>query len=71
MQNPVFEGDEIRVKNMISSKAENMRATIEMIKQEYGSAEEYISKVVGLKDAQIEQLKRNLKTTAAIVLKGQ
>lgn len=71
MQNPVFEGDEVRVKNMISSKADNMAATIEMIEQEYGSAEDYISKVVGLKDTQIEQLKKNLKSTAAPVLKGQ
>lgn len=71
MQNPVFEGDEVRVKNMISSKADNMAATIEMIKQEYGSAEEYISKVVGLKDTQIEQLKKNLKSSAVPVLEGQ
>lgn len=68
LQNPALEGDEVRVKNMMSSKSENMLATIEMIRQEYGSAEAYMKHVVGLSNDQIAQLKKNLQTTEPPVL---
>ena len=60
LKNPALAGNEEGVKNMISSKSENMEATIEMIKQRHGSAEKYLLDTVGLSSEQVARLKKNL-----------
>lgn len=62
LNNPALAGNEAGVQNMISSKPENMRATIKMIEQVYGSAEKYLTEVVGLKEHELNQLRTNLTT---------
>jgi hypothetical protein len=61
LKNPALEGNPDGVRNMISSKKENMDATLDMIRDEFGGAEEYMKKLCGLSDGEIEKLKSNLK----------
>lgn len=61
LKNPALAGNEEGVKNMTSSKKENMEATIDMIEKEFGGAQEYMSKNCGLSAEEIESLRRNLK----------
>ncbi|KAK4542480.1 hypothetical protein LTR36_006732 [Oleoguttula mirabilis] len=60
LKNPVLEGDVEGVKNMVSSKAENMLATVEMINQEFGGAEVYMTKTCGLTEAEVKRLRKNI-----------
>ena len=60
LQNPALQGNEEGVNNMTSSKAENMRATIDMVRTVYGSAEKYITEVVCLSEEQVMRLRKNL-----------
>lgn len=60
LMNPALEGDEAGVDNMISSKAANMLATIDMLEQTYGNAERYVTEELGFSNARVEQLKKNL-----------
>jgi hypothetical protein len=46
---------------MVSSKKENMLASLEMVAKEFGGAEQYMRKNCGMSDEGIEQLKVNLK----------
>ncbi|GAB7351509.1 hypothetical protein MBLNU459_g2152t1 [Dothideomycetes sp. NU459] len=71
LQNPALAGNEEGVDNMISSKSQNMAATIDMIKEQYGSAEAYVREVVGLNDDQVARLKKNLKSDEPPVLPRQ
>lgn len=45
---------------MISAKKESMLGALEMVEKEWGSAEGYLRKVVGLEDGELEALMRNL-----------
>ena len=45
---------------MISSKPENMLATIEMIKKDFGSADEYMRKNCGLTEDEIKRIRKNI-----------
>jgi hypothetical protein len=49
------------VRNMVSSKRENMLASLEMIDNEFEGREGYIRKWCGLGDEEIETLKRRLR----------
>lgn len=60
LQNPVLAGDEAGVRNMVSSKKENMLATLDMIKAEFGGAEEYMRKYCGLSENEVKSLRKNL-----------
>jgi len=60
LKNPALEGSREGVANMISSKKENMVASIEMIKKEFGGAETYMRKQCGLSTAEVDQLRENL-----------
>ncbi|KFX96620.1 hypothetical protein O988_05240 [Pseudogymnoascus sp. VKM F-3808] len=51
--------------NMLSARAENMMATLKMIKEKYGGAEGYIRKQCGLSDEEIAQIKSSLVVTEA------
>lgn len=68
LKNPALAGNEQGVQNMISSKSENMKATIEMIGEIFGGAEGYVSQVVGLSAEQIAQLRKNLTVQTAPIL---
>ncbi|KAF2171888.1 hypothetical protein M409DRAFT_63430 [Zasmidium cellare ATCC 36951] len=61
LKNPALEGNEDGVRNMVSSKRENMVATVEMIEGEFGGAEGYLRKQCGLSGEVVEALRRNLK----------
>lgn len=60
LKNPALEGSVEKVQNMISSKAENMAATLEMIQEVYGGAEAYVKEKLGLDEGAIQRLRRNL-----------
>ncbi|KAM3416968.1 hypothetical protein BST61_g8553 [Cercospora zeina] len=60
LKNPALQGNEEGVKNMTSSKKENMLATIDMIEKEFGGAEKYMREYCKLGDEEIEALKQNL-----------
>ncbi|KAK3110285.1 hypothetical protein LTR53_015568 [Teratosphaeriaceae sp. CCFEE 6253] len=62
--NPALGGNREGVENMVSSKRGNMLATLDMIKREHGTAEEYMKKSCGLSDDEIKRLRKNLRDGA-------
>ncbi|KAK0252218.1 hypothetical protein LTS09_012781 [Friedmanniomyces endolithicus] len=58
--NPALGGNRQGVENMVSSKRENMLATLDMIRKEYGSAGEYMKKQCGLSDAEVQRVRKNI-----------
>jgi len=50
---------------MVGASKESMVASLEMLKREYGSAEGYMRTICGLKDEELEKLRRNLVVTKA------
>lgn len=60
LKNPALRGDHEGVKNMVSSVAPAMEASIDMIEKEFGGAQNYMQEKCGLSDAEIKQLKENL-----------
>lgn len=60
LKNPALEGNREGVQNMVSSKKENMEASIKMVEREFGGAEQYMRKQCGLTDEEIKQIKQNL-----------
>lgn len=61
LKNPRLQGNEAGVRNMMSSKKENMEATVEMIEREFGGAEQYLRMYCKMGDGEIEGLKKNLR----------
>lgn len=61
LKNPRLQGNEAGVRNMMSSKKENMEATVEMIVREFGGAEQYLRMYCKMGDGEIEGLKKNLR----------
>lgn len=61
LKNPVLKGDEVGVRNMVSSKRENMLASLEMIENEFEGPEGYVRKWCGLNDEDVEVLKKRLR----------
>ncbi|CAK3999540.1 Tyrosine- phosphatase [Lecanosticta acicola] len=61
LKNPALGGNLEGVRNMTSSKRENMLATIEMIRREVGSAEQYMREKCGMSEEEVERLRRNLR----------
>lgn len=49
-----------RVYTDLEIRKENMLATLEMIKEKYGGAEEYVRRKCGLEDEDLEKIKINL-----------
>jgi hypothetical protein len=62
LKNPALEGDETGVRNMVSSKHENMLASLEMIGNEFDGCEGYMRKWCGLGDEEIETLRKRLRS---------
>lgn len=60
LKNSALEGNVERIMNSISSKRENMLATVEMIERDFGSAEGYMRKECGLEIQEVQGLRRNL-----------
>lgn len=62
IQNDAFKdsGGREGVERMITSKKENMVATLEMIRRVYGGAEGYLKDKCGLGDGEIEAIRRAL-----------
>ncbi|PNS17962.1 hypothetical protein CAC42_3921 [Sphaceloma murrayae] len=68
LKNDALKGNEEGVDNMISSKAENMKVTIQLIKEIWGGAEGYVREVVGLSEEEVEGLRRNFGSEEEAVL---
>lgn len=60
LKNPALEGNKEGVNNMVSSKAENMLATVDMINREFGGAEVYMKKNCGLTEEEVKRLRKNI-----------
>ncbi|KAH6705217.1 tyrosine/serine phosphatase-like protein [Leptodontidium sp. 2 PMI_412] len=60
MQNPALTENLQGAKNMISAKAENMLATLEMIREKFGSAEDYAIDKCGLTKDEVGMIRKNL-----------
>ncbi|MCJ1298463.1 hypothetical protein MMC08_001253 [Hypocenomyce scalaris] len=60
LQEPVLEGSRQGALNMISAKAENMLAVLEMIREVYGGAEAYLKEKCGLGEEDIERIRQNI-----------
>lgn len=60
IKNPALEGNREGVGNMVSSKKENMAATLTMLRKEYGSAEGYMNEQCKMGHEEIAQIKKNL-----------
>lgn len=61
LANPVLEGDEVGVRNMVSSKRENMLAALEMVREEFDGWEEYVRERCGLGEGEVGRLRRRLR----------
>lgn len=61
LANPVLEGDEPGVRNMVSSKRENMRAALGMVREEFGGWEVYVRERCGLGEGEVGRLRRRLR----------
>jgi len=66
LKNPALGGSVEGVNNMVSSKAENMTATIAMIKKDFGGPEEYMREYCKLSEDEIERVRSNLKDGALV-----
>ncbi|KAI9695391.1 MAG: hypothetical protein M1820_008646 [Bogoriella megaspora] len=53
-------GDRSGVERMVSARKENMLATLEMIRREFGGVEEYVRRNCGLKDRDVETIRERL-----------
>lgn len=63
MAAPGFEGGRAKAEDMISSKRENMLATLKMIEDVYGGVERYVTEVLALDADTLRRLRRNLIST--------
>lgn len=68
LKNPALGGNEEGVANMVSSKQENMLATLQMIRREFGTAESYMKNKCGLQDAEVERIRQNIVEGALVNL---
>ncbi|KAK3676920.1 hypothetical protein LTR78_003124 [Recurvomyces mirabilis] len=58
--NPAIAGNREGATNMVSSKRENMLASIEMIRKEFGSPEKYMKEYCRLSDEEIQKIRKNV-----------
>lgn len=63
---PALDGDKEGVGNMVSSKPENMLATMDMINKDFGGAEAYMRTNCGLSEDEVKRLRKNI-TEGALV----
>ncbi|TKA67466.1 hypothetical protein B0A55_09515 [Friedmanniomyces simplex] len=64
--NPALGGNREGVENMVSSKRENMLATLEMIKREFGTAEQYMRGQCGLSEKEVQRIRKNVMDGALV-----
>lgn len=57
---PPLEGRHAEAERMVSSRKENMLATLAVLREKWGGAEEYVVKELGLTKEEVEALRRNL-----------
>ncbi|TGO89678.1 hypothetical protein BPOR_0098g00090 [Botrytis porri] len=60
MTHPAIKDDHEGAENLISSKAENMLATLKMLHEKFGGAESYVIEKCGLTIDEVERIRRNL-----------
>ncbi|KAH8096727.1 protein-tyrosine phosphatase-like protein [Cristinia sonorae] len=61
---PIFATNSEAALNMFSSRAETMLAFLHLLREKYGGVEEYLKQYVGLTDADIAAIRRNLLVAA-------
>ncbi|KAK5108479.1 hypothetical protein LTR62_008297 [Meristemomyces frigidus] len=66
LQNPALQGNREGVMNMVSSKKENMLASIEMIREDFGSPERYMKEYCKLSEDEVERVKKNVSEGALV-----
>ncbi|KND87944.1 Tyrosine-protein phosphatase [Tolypocladium ophioglossoides CBS 100239] len=57
---PALDGDAEAAERMLSSRPESMLETLKMLREEYGSVEDYVINVCGLSKEEIAGIRRNL-----------
>ncbi|KAF7853347.1 uncharacterized protein EAF02_012001 [Botrytis sinoallii] len=60
MTHPAIKDDHEGAENLISSKAENMLATLKMLREKFGGAESYVIEKCGLTIDEVERIRKNL-----------
>ncbi|CAD6443949.1 38062db6-ce87-42d9-9ac4-7bb3f2de0d0f [Sclerotinia trifoliorum] len=60
MEHPAIKDDHEGAENLISSKAENMLATLKMLIEKFGGAEGYVIEKCGLTAGEVEKIRKNL-----------
>ncbi|KAM7216666.1 putative tyrosine phosphatase [Rhypophila decipiens] len=60
METPALFGDRARAETMVSSRKENMLATLQMMRQKYGSVEKYVVDHCKVSPDTVERLRKNL-----------
>ncbi|KAK4133480.1 hypothetical protein BT67DRAFT_442922 [Trichocladium antarcticum] len=53
-------GDRARAERMVSAEKENMLRTLDMLRERYGSVEQYVVGQLGVSQANVEQIRNNL-----------
>ncbi|TPX09758.1 uncharacterized protein E0L32_009097 [Thyridium curvatum] len=64
LRSAALQGDREGASRMVSSRRENMLATLALIREKYGSVEQYVERECGLSADQVAQLRRNLTVDA-------
>ncbi|CAG8976729.1 hypothetical protein HYALB_00012527 [Hymenoscyphus albidus] len=59
-EHPALKGNMEGAWNMISSKTENMLATLQIIRERFGGPEKYMTDICGLTKEQVEKIRSNL-----------
>lgn len=57
---PPLEGRRAEAERMVSSRRENMLATLAVLREKWGGAEGYVVKELGLTKEEVEAIRRNL-----------
>lgn len=60
IQAPPLEGNRPAAERMVSSRRENMRGTLRLVRERWGDAEGFVKKECGLAAAEVEAIRRNL-----------
>lgn len=61
LEKPVLAGDEAGVRNMVGSKRENMLASLEMVRSDFGGWEAYVQEKCGLGEGELDRLRRRVR----------
>ncbi|KAH8171489.1 tyrosine phosphatase family protein [Sarocladium implicatum] len=67
LQKPALNGDREAVERMIGARPESMIAALKMLRDEYGSVQDYVTKHCGLTPQAVERIRQNMTMDAGAV----